>query len=419
METASPLTGSAVERGLVRLGVRDHVARLLASTPSLRASWLSAGGVVILFSTWAARSGPRGLMAFLVIAPLVPLAGVAAAYGPWMDPMHEITRPTPTSGLRILLLRTAAVLVSTGVIVGAASLAIPASDRTAAAWILPSLALTFTCLALSTFVPVPWAAVGITALWLTAVAVAANYAGDPFAIFHGPGQVAFFVVIVGSAIVLARRRERLEVEGRARQQRVIDAAEAERRRIERNIHDGAQQQLVAIAVKLGVAKTLVDRSPARAVELLDALQAEAQEALEALRDLTHVTCPPILSDQGLTAALELRAKKSPIPVTVDADGLDRFPLDVETTAYFCCLEALQNATKYARASHATISLRRVGGELSFSVSDDGAGFDPETARHGVGLRSMRERTSSLGGSLEIRSTPGSGTLVIGRIPVFS
>jgi signal transduction histidine kinase len=421
MVAAPDLTapGGPFERTLVRVGVKDHVARLLAATPSLRASWFAAGAIVVGFSARAAAAGPAGLVVFLVVAPLVPVAGVAAAYGPWMDPMYEMAHATPTSGLRILLLRAAAVLATTAVLVGSAAILLPGADWTAAAWVLPSLALTLASIALSTFVPTQWAAAGVTLFWLTVVVVSAARSGDRFAVFHGSGQVAFFVVVVGSSAVLARRRGRLEVEGRARQRQLVDVVEGERRRIERNIHDGAQQQLVAIGVKLGVAKILVESNPVKAVALIEALQAEAKEALDALREMTRGSCPPVLADQGLAAALELKAKKAPIPVKIDAQGLGRFEERLETAVYFCCLEALQNLVKYARATRATVALRSLGRELSFSVSDDGVGFDPDSVSRGVGLRSMSERIEALGGGVEFRSAPGAGTVVLGRVPLIS
>ncbi len=408
--------GGRVESALVRLRVPEHVARLIAATPSLRASWFAAASVAIGFSAWAAKAGPNGVLLFLVVAPLLPLAGVAAAYGPWMDPMHEVTHATPVSGLRVLLLRSAAVLVSTAVIVGSAALVLPGADWTAAAWILPSLGLTLASLALSTFIPSQWAAGAVTLLWFATVIVAVAWSPDRFALFRGSGQVAFFVIAVGSSALLAWRRERLEIDGRAQQQRLIDAAEGERRRIERNIHDGAQQQLVALSVKLGLAKTLVAKDPERAVSLLAELQAEAQEALEGLREMTRGSYPPVLADQGLGPALEAKAKLFPMPVSVACDGVGRLPKELETAAYFCCLEALQNAAKHARASHATVALRFVGRELSFTVIDDGAGFDPDAVRRGVGLRSINERLEALGGTLEVRSAPGAGTTILGRIP---
>jgi signal transduction histidine kinase len=415
--TAVLTPGGTFERALVRVGVREHVARIIAATPSLRASWVAAAVVGMGFSAWAASAGPRGVLAFLVVAPLLPVAGVAAAYGPWADAMYEMTQAAAMSGVRVVLLRSVAVLATTVAIAGVAAIAIPGTDWTAAAWILPALGLTLASLALSTFMPVHRAAGAVTFVWLAGVITAAVAAEDGMEIFRGTGQVVFFLFAVVSSVTLAWRRERLAVRGRATQKSMIDVAEAERRRIERNIHDGAQQQLVAISVKLGVAKVLVTKDPERAVALLDELQAESREALEGLRDMTRGTNPPVLADQGLGAALEAKARRATIPVTVSAEGVGRPPQEIETAVYYCCLEALQNAGKHARATRATISVRCSGGELAFTVIDDGVGFDVRTMRAGVGTRSMAERMAALGGSVEIRSVPGKGTTIIGRVPL--
>ena len=424
MEAASPITaplpGGWLERALARVGVRDHVARLLAATPSLRLSWFGAAAIAVGFSAWAASSGSaNGTLFFLVVAPLVPVAGVAAAYGPWIDPMYEVTQAAPMSSFRLVLLRASAVLVVAAIVVGASAVALPGADWTAAAWILPALGLTFASLALSTFMPTHWAAGVVTLAWFATMSMTEAASTDRFTAFRGPGQVAFFTLAVGSSILIAWRRERLELQGREGRRRLIDAAEGERRRIERNIHDGAQQQLVAISVKLGIAKTLVAKDPDKAVALLADLQTEAQDALDSLREMTRGTYPPVLADEGLVAAIEVKARRAPFDVAVEGNDLGRFPKEIETAVFYCCLEALQNASKYARASRATVSLRCVGGEISFTVADDGDGFDMQTAKRGVGLRSMTERLEALGGAIEVRSAPGGGTTVAGRLPAAS
>jgi signal transduction histidine kinase len=421
MDTASaiatPTPGGRLEHALARVGVRDDVARLLASTPSLRLSWFGAAAVAVGFSAWAASSGsPGGTLFFLVIAPLVPVAGVAAAYGPWVDPMYEVTQAAPMSSFRLVLLRSTAVLVVATVVVGAAAVALPGADWTAAAWILPALGLTLASLALSTFMPTYWAAGTVTLLWFATMIATEAVSTERFTAFRGPGQEVFFAVAVGSSGLIAWRRERLEIEGREGRRRLIDAAEGERRRIERNIHDGAQQQLVAISVKLGLAKTLVAKDPDGAVALLGNLQAEAQDALDSLREMTRGTYPPLLADEGLVVAIEAKGRRAPFVVAVEGNDIGRFPKEIETAVYYCCLEALQNASKYAHASLATVSLRSVGGEISFSVADDGDGFDTQTAKRGVGLRSMSERLEALGGALEVRSARGGGTTVAGHVP---
>lgn len=216
---------------------------------------------------------------------------------------------------------------------------------------------------------------------------------------------------------LVLRNVRLLEDLRASRKRLVAAQDEERRRLERNIHDGAQQQLVALSVKLRLLEQLAPRDPAKAAEMASQLQTETTSALEDLRDLARGIYPPLLADRGLPAALEAQARKSPVPVSVMPDGVGRYPQDVESALYFCCLEALQNVAKYARASHAEIRLLADGGELAFVVTDDGEGFDPSAVPHGSGLQGMADRLEAVGGTLEIRSQPGSGTSVTGRIPV--
>ena len=203
---------------------------------------------------------------------------------------------------------------------------------------------------------------------------------------------------------------------RASRQRLVAAADEARRRLERNLHDGAQQQLVALRITLQLARQLVAGSPDEAAELLAQTEQEAQDALEELRDLARGIYPPLLADLGLPAALDGQARKAPLPVTVQADGISRYPQDVEAAVYFCVLEALQNVTKYAQASAAVVALGHDEGGLAFTVSDDGRGFDPAAAPAGSGVQGMADRLAALGGTLQVSSVPGHGTQVTGRVP---
>jgi signal transduction histidine kinase len=216
---------------------------------------------------------------------------------------------------------------------------------------------------------------------------------------------------------LVLRNVRLVEDVRASRQRLVAAQDEERRRLERNIHDGAQQQLVALAVKARLARQLTERDPAKAAEVLGQIEAETQTALEDLRDLARGIYPPLLADRGLVAALEAQSRKSHLGVEVDADDLGRYPADVEATVYFCALEALQNIAKYAEADRTVIRLAQSNGSLSFEVVDDGRGFDADAVASGSGLQGMADRLAAVGGSLEIRSAPGRGTTVAGRVPV--
>jgi signal transduction histidine kinase len=203
---------------------------------------------------------------------------------------------------------------------------------------------------------------------------------------------------------------------RASRQRLVKAQDDERRKLERNLHDGAQQHLVALKVKLGLADVLLTKDPEKGKRTLGELKGDVDEALNTLRDLARGIYPPLLAEQGLRAALEAQGRKSTVPVTVDADGLGRYPQDVEAAVYFCCLEAVQNTAKYALANQVTIRLRQADGELTFEVRDDGKGFDPATAIKGTGLQNMEDRLDALGGGVTIQTSPGAGVVLSGHLP---
>jgi len=202
------------------------------------------------------------------------------------------------------------------------------------------------------------------------------------------------------------------VELRASRQRIVSVQDAERRRLERNIHDGAQQHLVALAVKLRLAATLIKRDPAKAQKLLKELDAQTAEARQTLRDLAQGIYPPALRERGLVEALQPHAQ-------VTADGVGRYDPEVEAGVYFCCLEAVHNATKYANASQVVVRLRQQNGHLTFDVIDDGVGFDPQAVGTGTGVQNMKDRVASLGGRLSLESRPGRGTTVSGLLPLVA
>jgi signal transduction histidine kinase len=214
------------------------------------------------------------------------------------------------------------------------------------------------------------------------------------------------------------RNVRLIEDLRDSRRRIVAAQDERAKALERNIHDGAQQQLVALSVKLGLARKLNDGGPGPVNELLEQLQEDSRVALEDLRDLARGIYPPLLADQGLAAALEAQARRSVVPASLEADGVGRYPQDVEAAVYFSALEALQNVAKYAGASRATIRLAQTDGVMSFEVADDGVGFDPAATGFGTGLLGMRDRLEAVGGSVTVRSVPGGGgTTVAGRVPV--
>jgi signal transduction histidine kinase len=204
----------------------------------------------------------------------------------------------------------------------------------------------------------------------------------------------------------------------ASRSRIVAAADAERRRIERNLHDGAQQYLVALAVKVGLARSMVGTDQSMANELLVELGNDVQETLDELRRLAHGIYPPLLADRGLPEALKSAADRSPIITTVEATGLGRYPQEVEAAIYFCCLEALQNVGKYAgEGTKASIRVWEQEGGLLFEVSDDGAGFDVRSGKVGAGFTNMSDRVGAIGGTLRVESAPGQGTTVGGAIPL--
>jgi len=206
---------------------------------------------------------------------------------------------------------------------------------------------------------------------------------------------------------------------RASRQRLVAAQDEERRRLERNLHDGAQQQLVALSVKQRLVGGLVHKDPDKAASMITELQEDTAAALETLRDLARGIYPQVLADQGLPAALEAQIRKTPVAVELRQDSIGRYRQEIEAAVYFCCLEALQNVSKYANASKAVVRLEVDGPRLTFTVEDDGVGFDPARTRLGTGLQGMSDRLEALGGGLEIRSQPGRGTTILGRIPTRS
>ncbi len=196
--------------------------------------------------------------------------------------------------------------------------------------------------------------------------------------------------------------------------RIVAAADDQRRRIERDIHDGAQQQLLTIASTLALAESVAGQDEERERALVAQLRAETSGALETLRELARGIYPPLLADQGLPAAVRAQAGKAPGPVEVRTDGIARYPTEVETAVYFCCVEALHNAARHAPGSAVRISLADTGHGPEFEVTDDGPGFDP-AAVAASGLRNMSDRLAALGGSCHVDSSPGRGTTITGRI----
>jgi signal transduction histidine kinase len=200
--------------------------------------------------------------------------------------------------------------------------------------------------------------------------------------------------------------------------RIVASGDAERRRVERDLHDGAQQHLVALAINLRLARDIVADDPAGAGEMLGQLADDVQLTIRELRELAHGIYPPLLADNGLGDALRAAASRSPLTVRVTvADDIGRYPAEVEAAIYFSCLEGLQNAAKHAQNATVELRLWTESGGLLFSVADDGPGFDPAAARGGHGFANMADRLGAIGGTVRLDSRPGHGATITGSVPL--
>jgi len=222
-------------------------------------------------------------------------------------------------------------------------------------------------------------------------------------------RISNFAQLITDALANADAREQLA----ASRARILKAGDEERRRLGRDLHDGAQQQLVSVVISLQLAKKRWEQDPERASGLVDDALEHTQQAISDLRELAAGIHPSVLTDRGLPAALETLAGRAPVPVELDTELEDRLPSSVETTAYFVVAEALTNVGKYARASRASVGVHVVGEQLEIEVLDDGVGGADPSA--GSGLRGLADRVSALHGALTVSSPPGRGTRVHARI----
>jgi signal transduction histidine kinase len=213
-----------------------------------------------------------------------------------------------------------------------------------------------------------------------------------------------------------REREALQAELQASRERIVAAADDERRRIERDIHDGAQQQLVVMNLKLGMVARTVESDPVAAASAIEEVRRDVERALAELRDLAHGLYPQLLESEGLPGALREAVERAAIPATLECDGAGRYRAELEAAVYFCCLEALQNAAKHAGpAARATVRLAHSDHALRFEVADDGPGHGGPL--NGTGIQNMTDRIGALGGELMVESAAGRGTTVKGAIPI--
>ena len=231
------------------------------------------------------------------------------------------------------------------------------------------------------------------------------------------GQVAS-----GMGLALRNRLLTQALQGRVEElresrRRLVALQDETRRRIERDLHDGAQQQLVALKVKLGLSRAIAEKDGAlRTAQFLTELGSEADGAVDAMRTFARGVYPPLLEAEGLSSAVRAQARRSSVPVTVEADGIGRYPRQIESTVYFCVTEALANVTRYADASAVVVGLGAHDGSVEFRVRDDGVGFDPSHTDRGPGLINMEDRIDAVNGTLTVVSAPGEGTEIRGTIP---
>jgi signal transduction histidine kinase len=238
----------------------------------------------------------------------------------------------------------------------------------------------------------------------------------------GAGDAAWWAALIATSLLpfaflgglLRSHVARLDAELRASRLRIVEASDSERRRLERNLHDGAQARLVGLAMLLGHARRSTAANPGEVPDLLDRALGELSTSLSELRELARGIHPAVLTEHGLDAALYALASRAPLPVTLDSHADGRLPEPVEIAAYFVVSEALTNVAKYARATEANVAIARDNGRVTVDVTDDGVGgADPA---HGSGLRGLADRVAALDGTLSVESPPGRGTRLHVEIP---
>ncbi len=251
---------------------------------------------------------------------------------------------------------------------------------------------------------------------------------DAVLIFFAPSLVALVALMVlqnsvrMQGVLAAMSASRAELaeqadELRRSRARVVAATDRERRRIERDLHDGAQQRLIGIGIGLSRVREICGVDGPGAVHLLDGLRHELRVAHDELRNLAQGVYPPVLTEHGLEAALQSAADRCPVPVTLALDNVGRHHPDVEAALYFCCVEALQNAVKHSQARSIRLACGLDGSMLWISIADDGVGFDAATGAGGRGIVNLRDRLGAIGGTLEVLAQRDAGVTVRGIVPV--
>lgn len=231
------------------------------------------------------------------------------------------------------------------------------------------------------------------------------------------GQVAAGLGLAMRNLRLTEDLQTRVEELRLSRRRIVSVQDETRRKLERDLHDGAQQRLVALKIKLGIGVSMAEKDGlADVADMLATVRDEADHVIESVRDFARGIYPPLLEAEGLGVALKAQARKLPLPVSVQTAGIGRYSKEQEATVYFCVLEALQNAIKHSSATSVQVTLEDRDGVLEFRVRDDGVGFEP-TEFEGQGLANMQDRVDAVGGWLNIESRPGRGTVLTGRIHV--
>ena len=434
--------GSAPGESLLLVRGSDDLVRGLQDTFGVVAYGGLATVFILLVARKLLRATPR---ARRMLAPLLIAAVVAAAWAVLNGLLTFATTPPAVIhdlfwwqvlGLTALplallwgLLRERLARVHVGELVVHLETAAPGELRDELARTLddPSVEVAFWLPGRFEYVDADGRHVDVPDASATRAVTRIDHAGEPLAVLvHDPSllEEPKLVEAVVAAARLSLRNARLHAEVSAQlekvkesRSRIVAAADEERRRIERDIHDGAQQRLVALALELKSAqRRLGDDVDPELEALLVSAADELQVAVEELRELAHGIHPGVLVQGGLAAALEELAGRSPVSVTVEATQ-DRLSPEVEGTAYFVASEALANVVKHARATRASIRATRANGTLVVEVVDDGVGG--AASRNGSGLRGLADRVEAQGGTLRVESAPGSGTRVVGEIPCAS